>query len=256
MKKDQKSMRLFKGANARNYGRTFLVWGLSVAMMSFTLPIQAENPGKGVASTNSQVVNQTRTVTGTVIDETGEPLIGVSVLVQGTTNGTITDFDGNYSLNVPANATLTVSYIGYQTQNIKVGNQSVINISLKPDNQLLDEVVVIGYGTMKKRDLTGAITSVKSEDITLNPGANPMEALQGKVAGLDITRSSGAAGEGVSIQLRGNRSFTASGDPTFIIDGMPGNYETLNPNDIESIEVLKDASSAAIYGSSGAKGVI
>lgn len=124
------------------------------------------------------------------------------------------------------------------------------------DTQALDEVVVIGYGAVKKRDLTGAVASVKSEDITMNPGTNPMEALQGKVAGLDITRESGQAGSGVKMQLRGNRSLTASGNPMFIIDGMPGDYATLNPNDIESIEVLKDASSTAVYGSSGANGVV
>ena len=224
-----------------------------------------------------------------MIDETGEPLIGVSVQVQGTTTGTITDLDGKFSLNVSANATLVVSYIGYQTQNVKVGNQRELRIALKPDNKLLDEVVVIGYGTVKKRDLTGAVSSVKSEDITLNPGSNPMEALQGKVAGLDIVKSSGQAGAGVNMQLRGNRSLpsisvgaennlssvgkgdptffidgpedyatykSSIGNPTFIIDGMPGDYATLNPNDIESIEVLKDAASTAIYGSSGANGVV
>lgn len=112
--------------------------------------------------------------------------------------------------------------------------------------------MVIGYGTQKKRDLTGAIVSVKSEEITKNPGSNPMEALQGKVAGLDITRASGQPGEGVTMQLRGTRSFSADGNPTFIIDGMPGDYSTLNPNDIASIEILKDASSTAVYGASGA----
>ena len=191
-----------------------------------------------------------------MIDEIGEPLIGVSVQVKGTTTGTVTDFDGKFSLNVPANATLVVSYIGYQTQNIKVGNQRELSITLKPDNKLLDEVVVVGYGTVKKRDLTGAVSSVKSDVIKMTPAVNPMEALQGRVAGLDITKSSGQAGKGVDLQLRGNRSFNASGNPLFIIDGMPGDYATLNPNDIESIEVLKDASSTAVYGSSGSNGVI
>ena len=134
-----------------------------------------------------------------------------------------------------------------------------------PDTQALDEVVVIGYGTVKKRDLTGAVASVKSEDITMNPGVNPMDALQGKIAGLDITNSSGQAGSSPTVQLRGTRSLQLDEDgnissdafkPTYIIDGMPGDIATLNPNDIESIEVLKDASSTAIYGSSGANGVI
>jgi len=178
------------------------------------------------------------------------------VQVQGTTTGTITDFDGKFSLNVPTNATLVVSYIGYQTQNIKVGNQRDLKIALKPDNKLLDEVVVIGYGTVKKRDLTGAVSSVKSEDIKMAPVTNAMEALQGKVAGLDITRSSGAAGEEPTVLLRGNRSLNAKCDPLYIIDGIPGSIAALNPNDIQSIEVLKDASSTAIYGSAGANGVV
>ena len=137
-----------------------------------------------------------------------------------------------------------------------IGKNTQITIKMEPDTQALEEVVVIGYGAVKKRDLTGAVVSVKSEEITKNPGSNPMEALQGKVAGLDITRTSGQAGEGVKMQLRGTRSFTASGDPTFIIDGMPGDYSTLNPNDIESIEVLKDGAAAAIYGSRAANGVV
>lgn len=210
----------------------------------------------GVKSTNSQVVNQTRTVTGTILDETGEPLIGVSVQVKGTTTGTITDFDGKFSLSVPANATLTVSYIGYQTQDIKVGNQRNLTISLKPDNKLLDEVVVIGYGTVKKRDLTGAVSSVKSEELTMTPVANAIEAMQGRVAGLDITRESGKAGSDSKILLRGNRSLTAEQEPLYIIDGIAGSITNLNPNDIASMDILKDASSTAIYGAAGANGVI
>ncbi|NDV80633.1 TonB-dependent receptor [Bacteroides sp. 51] len=205
----------------------------------------------------AELAQQAKTVKGQVVDESGEPLIGVSVYVKGTTTGTITDFDGNFSVTVPSGATtLEISYIGYTTQSVTIGNNTQFNIRMQPDAKTLDEVVVIGYGTVKKRDLTGAVVSVKSEDITLNPGSNPMQSLQGKVAGLDITRESGQAGEGVKMQLRGNRSFTADGNPTFIIDGMPGDYSTLNPNDIESIEVLKDASSTAMYGSAGANGVV
>ncbi|MDO4758697.1 MAG: TonB-dependent receptor [Rikenellaceae bacterium] len=195
-------------------------------------------------------------VTGTVTDATGEPVIGASVIVEGTTVGTTTGIDGEYAIAAPGDATLVFSFLGFKDQAIKVGSQTTINVTLTEDAAALDEVVVIGYGTVKKRDLTGAVASVKSETITMTPTSNPMEALQGRVAGLDITKSSGQAGSGVNMQLRGNRSFTASGTPTFIIDGMPGDYSTLNPNDIESIEVLKDASSTAIYGSSGANGVI
>ena len=160
---------------------------------------------------------------------------------------------------------LVVSYIGYKEQAIIVSGNAPLNIKMVPDTQALDEVVVIGYGTVKKRDLTGAVASVKSEDITMNPGVNPMDALQGKIAGLDITNSSGQAGSSPTVQLRGTRSLQLDEDgnissdafkPTYIIDGMPGDIATLNPNDIESIEVLKDASSTAIYGSSGANGVI
>ena len=235
-------------------GRSLFVWGLSAALMTMSLPMSAALGN--VASLNPQEIQQTRNVTGQIVDEKGEPMIGVSVLVKGTKVGAITDFDGNFKLNAPAGAKeLQITYMGYQAQDVKITSGHMV-IKMEPDNKLLDEVVVIGYGTMKKRDLTGSITSVKSEDIVLNPAANPMQALQGKVAGLDITKESGQAGSGVKMQLRGTRSFSASGDPLFIIDGMPGDYATLNPNDIESIEVLKDASSTAIYGSSGANGVV
>lgn len=242
------------GATQAFCGRSLFVWGLSAAL--FSLPLSAKASWGGIEGANPQEVLQTKTVTGQVIDENGEPMIGVSVLVKGTQAGAITDFDGNFKISAPAGATeLQLTYMGYKSQTVKI-TSGPMRVTMEPDNQLLDEVVVIGYGTMKKRDLTGSIVSVKSEDITLNPGSNPMEALQGKVAGLDITRTSGQAGEGVNMQLRGTRSFTASGNPTFIIDGMPGDYATLNPNDIESIEVLKDASSTAVYGASGANGVV
>jgi TonB-linked SusC/RagA family outer membrane protein len=236
--------------------RTPVILGLSAALCMPSAFVFANTNGY-VENESIQAVLQSRTVKGKILDETGEPLIGVSVLVKGTTIGTITDFDGNFSLDVPqGKSQLEVSYVGYKSQTVALGSSNQVSVKMQPDTKTLDEVVVVGYGTMKKRDLTGSITSVKSDDITLNPGSNPMQALQGKVAGLDITKTSGQAGSGVSMQLRGTRSFTASGDPTFIIDGMPGDYSTLNPNDIESIEVLKDASSTAVYGASGANGVI
>ncbi len=183
-------------------------------------------------------------------------MIGVSVLQDGSSTGVATDFDGRFSLSVPAGATLHFSYIGYKPQTIKVDGRTTIDVKMVPDDNVLDDVVVIGYGAVKKRDLTGAVSSVKAETITLTPSSNPMSALQGRVSGLDITQTSGQPGAGLNIQLRGNRSITASGNPLFIIDGMPGDYATLNPNDIESIEVLKDASSTAVYGSEGSNGVI
>lgn len=253
MKRNMKEwLRLTSNATTR---RVPFLLGLTTALC---LPLLASANTSSISGNEYvQSVMQTRTIKGIITDETGESMIGVSVLVKGTSIGTITNLEGEYTLDIPAgNTTLEVSYIGYKTQQIAIGTDSQVNIKLVPDTQALDEVVVIGYGAVKKRDLTGAVTSIKNEDIALNPGTNPMQALQGKVAGLDIMKSSGQAGAGVSMQLRGTRSFTASGDPTFIIDGMPGDYSTLNPNDIESIEVLKDASSTAVYGSSGANGVI
>ena len=198
-----------------------------------------------------------KTVTGTVIDMTGEPVIGANVVINGTTQGVTTDIDGHFSLaNVAEDATLHVTFIGYAAQDIAVKGKSQLSIMLQEEQDLLDEVVVVGYGVQKKRDLTGAIASIKSQDITLTPSNNPMESLQGKVAGMDITKTSGQAGSGVNIQIRGNRSFDANGAPLFIIDGLPGDYATLNPNDIESIEVLKDASSTAVYGPAGANGIV
>ncbi|MFV0365884.1 MAG: TonB-dependent receptor [Mangrovibacterium sp.] len=200
---------------------------------------------------------QAKSVSGKVLDTKGQPIPGATIVIKGTTSGTLTDVDGKFQINnVNENTVLQFSFVGMKTVEQTVGTQHNITVNLSPENQSLEEVVAIGYGTMKKRDLTGAVSSVKSEDITANPAPNPMEALQGQVAGLDITRTSGQPGEDVNIQLRGNRSFTASGNPTFYIDGMPGDYSTLNPNDIESIEVLKDASATAVFGSSGANGVI
>lgn len=204
---------------------------------------------------------QVQKITGQVIDETGEPLIGVTIKVKGTQTATITDLDGNFSLSLTGNkAELELSYIGYKTTTVTAVPGKVVNIKMNPDNTGLEEVVVIGYGTQKKRDLTGAVSSVKAEDITLSPMPNPVEALQGKVAGLDITRSSGQAGASSSMKLRGTRSLMAAEDgndePLVLVDGLPGSLTTLNANDIESIEVLKDAASTAVYGSAGANGII
>ena len=252
MKRKQRTVRFLTSVK----GSKFLVWGLLAAMMSLAFPAMAENPLGGGKVIDLQVVTQDKTLTGTIVDETGEPMIGVSVLVKGTNTGTVTDFNGKFLLNVSPSSVLVISYIGYQTQEIKVGNQKNLSVALKPDNQVLDEVVVVGYGTVKKRDLTGAVASVKSEDILRMPTSNVVEAIQGQVAGLDITRSSGEAGSEVNMTLRGTRSIHGSNTPLFIIDGMEGSYDELNPNDIASIEVLKDASSTAVYGAAGANGVI
>ncbi len=228
-----------------------------IAMVCVPQTIRAERTK--AMSTSVQSVQQDNTVTGNVIDEFGEPMIGVTVRVKGIQTAVITDFDGNFSIKANPGDQLEFSYIGYTTQIVKVGN-GPMKVAMKSDATGLDDVVVIGYGTVKKRDLTGSVASVKSDDITLSPMPNPVEALQGKVAGLDITRSSGQAGASSSMKLRGTRSLSASEDnndaPLVLVDGLPGSLTTLNANDIESIEVLKDASSTAVYGSSGANGVI
>ncbi|MDE6395278.1 MAG: SusC/RagA family TonB-linked outer membrane protein, partial [Duncaniella sp.] len=236
-----------------------LVGGIIAATLlgGASLTAEATATNRGGNSPELQQVNSNKTtISGTVVDETGEPMIGVSVVEAGTKNGVATDIDGNFQLTAPRGAEINVSYIGYKPYTFKAEGQTGLEIRLEPDANLLDEVVTIGYGTVKKRDLTGAVTSVKGDDITISPTANAMDALQGKVAGLDITRASGQAGATPTVQLRGTRSFSAKGDPTYIIDGMPGDINTINPNDIESIEVLKDASSTAIYGSAGANGII
>lgn len=205
---------------------------------------------------NISSAEQVNQVKGIVKDETGESVIGANVTVKGQSIGTITDIDGRFVIDAPVNSVLQISYIGYIGQEVNVGKKRELVITLKEDTKTLDEVVVIGYGAVKKRDLTGAVASVKKDDIVLTPTGNVMEAISGRVAGLDITRESGSAGSKVNMTLRGSRSINGSNTPLFIIDGVEGSYEELNPNDIESIEVLKDASSTAIYGSAGANGVV
>jgi len=197
------------------------------------------------------------TFKGTVVDSKGSPVPGATIKVKNSTRSTVTNTNGEFTITLAKGEDLlVVSFVGYKTQEISVKDKSSIRVVLEEENTSLNEVVVIGYGTTKKRDLTGSVVSVKSEEITARPGPDPMESLQGRVPGLDITRTSGQAGAGVNIQLRGTRSFTANGTPLFIIDGLPGDYATINANDIESIDVLKDASATAVYGSAGANGVI
>ena len=196
-------------------------------------------------------------VSGQVKDMNGEPVIGVSVIEQGTSNGTATDLNGNYTLNVSGTGKLYFSYVGYVSQTIPVQGKSLINVTMSEDTKTLDELVVIGYGTVKKSDLTGAVGSIKSSDITKVAASNALQAIQGKVSGVDIQQSSGQAGAGVSINLRGNRSITASNGPLILVDGVEyGSTIDINPSDIESMEILKDASSTAIYGTRGANGVV
>jgi TonB-linked SusC/RagA family outer membrane protein len=200
-----------------------------------------------------------RTVTGTVIDEKSASLPGVNVVIKGMNRGATTDAKGNFQLVLPEgnNVVLTFSFVGYQSQDVQVGQKSVLNVSMVPDVNSLDEVVVIGYGAVRKKDLTGSVVQLKSEQLKEVPTANVLEAAQGKIAGADITRNSGQAGAGVSIRIRGNRSIGGNNSPLIIVDGIQySNLEDINANDIETMDVLKDASSIAIYGSRGANGVI
>lgn len=198
---------------------------------------------------------QEKTVTGTVTDSANEPLIGASVLIQGTSNGTITDIDGKYSITASPQDVLEFSYVGMVKQDVKVGTQHVINVTLKEDSQMLAETVVIGYGSAKKRDLTGSITNIKGAEIANKPSTNPLSSLQGKVAGVQIINS-GQAGSDPEIRVRGTNSINGY-KPLYIVDGLfNDNINFLNPEDIESMEVLKDPSSLAIFGVRGANGVI
>ncbi|MDM8307135.1 SusC/RagA family TonB-linked outer membrane protein [Phocaeicola salanitronis] len=196
------------------------------------------------------------TVTGIVKDKAGEPLIGVSVVEKGTTNGNITDADGKYSIKVDQGKTLVFSYIGYVTQEIKVTSNS-LNVELKEDNQLLDEVVVIGYGSLQRKDVTSSITSVKAEDMNVGAYTEPGQLLQGKVPGLVVVQNSDPNGGVNSINLRGASTLSGSSAPLYVVDGIPGvNLNLISPSDIESIDVLRDATATAIYGSKAANGVI
>lgn len=210
-----------------------------------------------VLTWQASIAQGTYRINGVVRDDKGQPLPGTSVMIKESKIATVTNNEGEYSLQANSRTgVLVFTYVGMESKEVPFSGAGVVNVDMGNLVTSLNEVVTVGFGTVKKRDLTGAVTSIKSQDIVARPGPNPMESLQGRVAGLDITRSSGQAGAGVKMLLRGNRSFTASGTPLFIINGLPGDYSTLNPYDIESIEVLKDASSTAVYGSAGSNGVI
>ena len=241
----------------------FNTGGGKLALLGLLLPafpaVAADTPlGSMKASLETNAVYQDSKVSGTIVDQTGMPVIGANVLVKGTQNGTITDLDGKFVIeDCPEDAILVVSYIGFQTQEVIVDGPTV-SITLREDSQSLDEVVVVGYGSSVKKDLTTAVTSVKSKDFL--PGAvnDAMQMIDGKVAG--VTVSSTAASDpnaSSSIQVRGASSLKAGNSPLVVIDGMPGgDLRNIAQQDIESITVLKDGSAAAIYGSRGANGVI
>ena len=200
-------------------------------------------------------------VSGTVTDADGIPLPGASVVVKGTTKGTTTDFDGNYSIAVAADGTLAFSYIGYSTEEVPVNNQSTINVSLEEDAAMLDEVILVGYGTQKKGEVTAAIASVDAEQLSIVQTSNTIDAVKGQISGVDVQSSGGRPGQTSTVRIRGRRSITASNDPLYVVDGIPliDGSETMsdiNPQDIASIEILKDAAATAVYGSRGANGVL
>src|SRR5690606_15935112 len=208
------------------------------------------------ALANYQVLGQGIIVRGVVKTVSGETLPGVTILEKGSANGTVTDIDGVFELSLSNSRILLFSSIGMKPQEIPVGNQAVVNVTLEEDLTQLEEVMVVGYGTMKKSDLTGAVASVSANDLNTLPTGNIVEALQGKIAGVDIGAVT-SPGQTPSVRIRGNRSLNASNEPLYVVDGIPRNtISDLPVSDIESIEVLKDAASTAIYGSRGANGVI
>ncbi len=198
---------------------------------------------------------QKRTITGTVADAAGLPIIGANIVEVGTTNGTVTDVDGKFSLNVARNATIHISYIGYLEQDISTEGNTTFNITLAEDTRALEELVVVGYGSMRKSDLTGSIVTVSPASFS-KPSANIVQSIQGAVAGVTITQNSALPNASPEIRIRGINSISASSYPLVIIDGVPGNMNIINPNDIESLNILKDASACAIYGSRASNGVV
>lgn len=209
-----------------------------------------------------QAFAQALTVTGNVKDKTGEGVIGANIIVKGTTNGTITDFDGNFTLQAQKGDIIVISFIGYKTQELTAA--PTLNVILEDDSEVLEDVVVIGYGVAKKNDLTGSVTAIKPDEKNKGLVVNAQDMIQGKIAGVNVNSTSGAPGEGAQIRIRGGASLNASNDPLIVIDGMPmDNNSTkgmnnplslVNPNDIETFTVLKDASATAIYGSRGSNG--
>lgn len=203
-------------------------------------------------------MSQTITIKGVIKDVSGEPVVGASITETGTSNGIIADLDGNFTLKVSPKATLTISFMGYRTQTVSVAGKTSLSIILEEDTQLLGEVVVVGYGVQRKEAVTGSVASIKNEAIREVPASDITQALQGRIAGVDMSQTSSKPGSSMQIRIRGTRSLNASNDPLIVLDGIPfaGSMSDINPNDIKSIDILKDASATAIYGSRGANGVL
>ena len=235
----------------KTFRKTALLMGaLTLCGGMSPLAAVAGSPEQGVL----ELQQQQKKVTGTVSDAMG-PIIGASVVEKGTGNGVVTDFDGHFALTVKPGTTLVISYVGYEKQEVKVGAESNLNITLREDSHSLEEVVVVGYGVQKKKLVTGATLQVKGDDVAKLNTTNPLQALQGQTPGMTIISESGQPGEGLKVNIRGLGT-TGSSGPLYIIDGVRGDISTVNPADIESIDVLKDAASAAIYGSQSANGVV
>ncbi|WP_162340564.1 SusC/RagA family TonB-linked outer membrane protein [Cyclobacterium salsum] len=229
--------------------RNFLFAVQFLALLAFCLP--------GTSQANEIPENVwDLTIQGTILDENGQPMPGATITVAGSNTGTVSDIDGKFSLTVPDQASIVVSFIGYTTQTIEVGNRTEFTIQMIADETSLNEVLVVGYGTQEKRDVTGAVSSIKGGDIQNLPVSGAAQALQGRAAGVNVVRNGGAPGNQGSIRIRGTGTLN-NADPLIIIDGVPGgNLNDVNPNNIESIEVLKDASASAIYGTRAANGVV
>ena len=207
-------------------------------------------PSEVMAMHESGMTDDSMQVSGVVVDAAGQPVVGAFVLEKGTSNATMTDLDGKFTINVPVGGILEVSSIGYVTQEVPVTGNVNISVTLETDNQLLDEVVVVGYGTQKKVNLTGAVSVIKADDLKDRSALSASKMLQGSVPGLNITNRSGRPGQSATVNIRGLNSING-GSPLILIDGVEGDLERVNPADIESISVIKDASSAAIYGAAG-----
>ena len=226
-----------------------------------SMPMEAPTEGEPVTEVQEDETDESgnRTIKGIIYDEQGETIIGASVLIKGEeTTGTTSDMDGKFTLSVPQGSTLVISYIGYHPQEIKIRKRTALHVILKEDNQLLEEVVVVGYGTVKKSDLTGSVSGVSTRQFKNQPVKRVENILQGRTPGVEVTATSGVPGAGMKVRVRGTTSINKSSDPLYVIDGIisSSGLDGINPSDIQSMEVLKDASSTAIYGSRGSNGVI
>ena len=256
--KDNLAARAVDSQTRKVFSRSGLIAGLCLSSLVSSYAIPGGVDATKAKNESVMITQQAKRVSGVVTDSAGEPIPRANVVQKETTNGTVTDMNGKYTLDVPNNATLVISFIGYTTKEIKVGSQSVLNVSLVEEAIGLNEVVAIGYGYVKKKDLTGAVSTVSADDMVLGGTvSNAAQALQGKTAGVQVSQSSKAPGGTIAVRVRGNNSISSTNEPLYVVDGFPSSEGlNLNPNDIESMQILKDASATAIYGARGANGVV